>query len=396
MANDIFTKLLEDFFGKDEFGKDTEPSWREWLPKVIEQVYLASLRREEGRDLRFTVAIDQRAYHNESRPPGRHFAEARNCSADEFVRFAPAIHGTEQVLLVYDAGEGGPRFYGVNRFVPQPADKGDGYQHDCCRRKLGFVETHNGTSLPAQFATYSNSGICVEVLGPGRIRLRGFNRYSELNELEVASSVKSLTEFEPFIEWLKVATGWNEEHLPCVLMDWCDIIKSIQNCGHGGTIIWVPNESLAEGFLKVKYKVGTDFWGYFGIGSSHAPKDLLTARKENCATPLDHKGHHQSVLSVAAQKQLLAGLCNTDGAVLISGALTVVGSGCEIQYDRSELEGNVFKLDAITEKKISFDIERVGMRNRSAMWFCKKVPEAWLFVVSQDGDLRIYRNDAAM
>ena len=89
--------------------------------------------------------------------------------------------------------------------------------------------------------------------------------------------------------------------------------------------------------------------------------------------------------------QLLAGLADVDGAVVITDQLELLGFGAEIVgvpdvatvRHAQDLEATEFHVDGV---------DRVGTRHRSAYRLCAFEPECLAIVVSQDGGVQFVKS----
>jgi DNA integrity scanning protein DisA with diadenylate cyclase activity len=88
----------------------------------------------------------------------------------------------------------------------------------------------------------------------------------------------------------------------------------------------------------------------------------------------------------------LAELANVDGCVVLDRKLRLYGFGGEIRVGEEQVQGwqcSEAHPDTLESQAI-IDVERWGTRHRSAFRLCCVRPGATVFVVSQDGDLRVF------
>ena len=98
---------------------------------------------------------------------------------------------------------------------------------------------------------------------------------------------------------------------------------------------------------------------------------------------------------VARITDLAASLAAVDGAVVLRRDWRLVGFGAEITEtglwsDDEEVEYG--KHPDSMDGPIARPLSSFGMRHRSAYRFCQRVPGAMAFVISQDGELRVFCN----
>jgi hypothetical protein len=86
----------------------------------------------------------------------------------------------------------------------------------------------------------------------------------------------------------------------------------------------------------------------------------------------------------------IAKLSTADGCIVFDRGLRLLGFKGEVLV-RDNPECVELNLNSeIPEQKGTFDINQFGTRHRSAARFCAKVPGGVAFVVSQDGDIRLF------
>jgi hypothetical protein len=99
-----------------------------------------------------------------------------------------------------------------------------------------------------------------------------------------------------------------------------------------------------------------------------------------------------------ATMNLVASLANVDGCVVLSPDLVVQGFGGEISVDENSLgESTAAPFFDATHDDVPVENQDAsqfgGTRHRSAYRLAKVSPNAIVFVISQDGDLRAFCND---
>src|SRR5207245_1148581 len=111
------------------------------------------------------------------------------------------------------------------------------------------------------------------------------------------------------------------------------------------------------------------------------------------------------VLDVAEGKRLgvhrwlerldsLGRLSATDGCVVFDRDMKVHGFGGEINNDLSGVSPlRCFDLTTKQDLPAEELLRPYGNRHKSAYALCRKVPNAIVFVISQDGDLRVFASD---
>jgi hypothetical protein len=178
---------------------------------------------------------------------------------------------------------------------------------------------------------------------------------------------------------------------------WGNILRAVCNARHGGCFLVIPEAvDLADMPITIKYRLGAE-----------RLQDVL--RERMAVEPsLSHHVHGEpdveiSVLDdahfierdVARITDLAASLAAVDGAVVLRRDWRLVGFGAEITEtglwsDEEEVEYGKHpdSMDGPRARPLS----GFGMRHRSAYRFCQGVSGAMAFVISQDGDLRVFCN----
>ncbi|MDD5772575.1 MAG: hypothetical protein PHX78_03815 [bacterium] len=92
----------------------------------------------------------------------------------------------------------------------------------------------------------------------------------------------------------------------------------------------------------------------------------------------------------------VATLSKVDGCVLIDRSLNLCGFGGKILINDEEINKSGLKYADYYSKKIASEdeIHTLGTRHQSAFRICKAVKGALAFVISQDGDLRMFFSDS--
>ena len=92
---------------------------------------------------------------------------------------------------------------------------------------------------------------------------------------------------------------------------------------------------------------------------------------------------------------ILAGLSSIDGCVVLDRNLQVLGFGGEIRIDKEQVQNASRTLTNLkTSQPASEDeLEQLGTRHRSPYRLAKVHAGAIVFVISQDGELRIFCSD---
>jgi hypothetical protein len=196
-----------------------------------------------------------------------------------------------------------------------------------------------------------------------------------------------------------------------LLMRWinaiCRTLISIQHYRHGGGLLITPQTTL-DG-LNVKYKIRYDRLlrslramvetqltaATAGEpGSSPAPNVLAYAARGGSSLTAKLNEHKSEVLGAI---RFIASLSCVDGFVFLDRRMVVHGFGVEVRTDN--LLSDVFVArDSHANPKLlrQSELTQYGTRHRAMMRYCYDKPGALGLVVSQDGDIRAMTRIADM
>jgi hypothetical protein len=190
-----------------------------------------------------------------------------------------------------------------------------------------------------------------------------------------------------------------------LLMRWinaiCRILMNIQHYRHGGGLLITPHTSF-EG-LNVKYRICYD-------RLLHALRSMVESRAQHAATALPESGplgdpavlpyagpaaatspreldaHKNEVLGAI---RFIAALTCVDGFVLLDERMVVHGFGVEVRTDNLLSDIHVARDSHANPKLLrSAELTQYGTRHRAMMRYCYDKPGSLGLVVSQDGDIR--------
>lgn len=199
-----------------------------------------------------------------------------------------------------------------------------------------------------------------------------------------------------------------------LLMRWlnsiCRILMSIQHYRHGGGLLITPQMTL-DG-LNVKYTIRYDRL----LKSLHSMvENQFLALPPGLAAP-QAPDHAQHVLPYAlrdegdVQRELgehknevlgairfIASLSCVDGFVLLDRQMVVYGFGVEVRTDNLLSDIHVAR-DSHADRKLlrQAELTQYGTRHRAMMRYCYDKPGSLGLVVSQDGDIRAMTRIADM
>jgi hypothetical protein len=184
------------------------------------------------------------------------------------------------------------------------------------------------------------------------------------------------------------------------------LLATMRDAHHGGVIVYAPHEGvehLLRNAIHLKYSFTDDTarrrYRTLMLG---VMRELALAGAEMDPRPsrvgygvYQHSTREGIVAideSIFEMSQLLAGLADVDGAVVLTNQLEVLGFGGEIV---GPLPDVVTVRHAHDLEATSFDvtpIDEVGTRHRSAYRLCAYEPQCLAIVVSQDGGVQFVKS----
>jgi hypothetical protein len=356
------------------------------LERLLLLAYQASFYTDEGRYTRarlFVPDVDRQAHPvriNHLFTPPRPLSEPTIIS-----QLAPTLVADDSALVIEETA-GALACIGISLLDAQ----------DASRPLLGMPRGWTGTV----------GGLQVQILAPGELRLsEGRAEYTlRANRILGYSWVASAASVDRWIEELTQHftarcsaddVDWNTEPLTVPGADlralWSQVLREAVRLRHGGAFVVVPEPRLAP--IELKYPLAplplggelADLW--LSLARAHY---LLGSRLAADALEQTRVRRHQ-LWSTAASVGHLSAL---DGCVVLDRRMTVHGFGSTIETGAASGSPRTYAaaraVQPLTEEQL---LARFGHRHRSAFLLCKAVANALAFVISQDGDLRVFSSD---
>jgi hypothetical protein len=184
------------------------------------------------------------------------------------------------------------------------------------------------------------------------------------------------------------------------------VIALLRDARHGGTLIFVPQESAADlgnvhtdAFIDLKYRFKAEprqpsfrdlvvsilnrLAAIHGAGP-HPAKPVGWLDFETTAD--DELARLDEALFETAH--LIASLASADGAVVMNKHHDILGFGGMISGRRPSVKTVARALDLEATATMEEGTESVGARHRSAYRLAAALPDAVIIVISQDGNVR--------
>ncbi|HZW82760.1 MAG TPA: hypothetical protein VFF14_04945 [Candidatus Deferrimicrobium sp.] len=397
------------------------------LLQLLDVAYHASLLTEEGRDLRFRIAVVPR-YTRDGVPfdgvlqksddqvqlvctagEAITFAIPRPLNTNEIRRLAPATDFTQTIICVELHKDQGKESWVIWGLVDTGSAWWDYLKENKCDEPIP-PNVLTITSTESGNLTISREGKIIVSLVNGHISTPSYSPLYQGAFIEF---------FKPTIEQLRndIAEELQNEdeflyydedrHVTLQYIEFIRLILFyIQQKGHGGTIFFVPdkvsvNDTRLANRLNVKYHLsGYNVWHrliylavskrrYFHARYKKIGNNKLEDNKVEWQTLDDLRNivdcHDQKVRDAA---RFIASLSGVDGAVIVTNKLRVHGFGAEVIVTSPLLHNILIAEDSSGTKGFYRSIEDYGTRHRSAFRFCSDYKDTVAFVMSQDGGVK--------
>jgi len=363
------------------------------LQSLLSVSYQASLLREEGRAVTFRLVIaDPTHFPAASGPPeGLQrliFARPRWLEPQELRRLAPAADAARALIGIRLAPRGaevwGLLHAGV-QWLPEAADQ-----------------------APLLVVSVAGPGHLIVTLGGTALAELGHGRLGT-SDVDAFDSPVLTTSFTGLADSLTATDGSGTPRDSVsefasglaghVLRR---AVATMRAERHGGTLVVIPADRVSplttDGSLRVKYQFAHDQGSNRALTIARGILRLLAVQRETMqgqlwrtflsARAATFREHDLALLEVS---QLISGLSQVDGAVVLSDTLDIVGFGAEISGHLPSVQRVAHALDLAGTSRQWVRADRVGTRHRAAYRLCQALPEALVLVVSQDGGLRLIR-----
>lgn len=354
------------------------------IRRLIQLAYYASLSQEEGRFPRFRCMIAN--LEGDIRLAAR--CSIPLVDVESLRRLAPAASGTEGALLVAEL-DGRLECTGL-----------------VIVNDMGFA-TQIGR--PEIAGVGRSPSLVIRVDGPGRLRvtewpgtlLLGAGRIRQVVDYWSVPTVKEFWQAlaaqmldntaEAEGEESRIYFGGQHTLMQLIHKIWSRVLAAAIDRSHGGAFVILPSDGSSEGFnICCKYKaemhLGDDILGFWK-SCVHYAKASDDAERE-AAT--DAWSWRRATLFTKAE--ILAGLSSVDGCVVLNRNLQLLGFGGEIRVDEQTVQAAKRALRNLTTGELTpeAELEQYGTRHRNAYRLVKVHPGTIVFVISRDGDLRIF------
>jgi len=374
------------------------------LEKLLSVAYQASLLHDEDRPVRFRLYVgDPSSVPEDSGPPeGLHrlrFTEARAFDEVELRRLAPAAKYHRSLIGVAHDGSAF-HIWGMLQSGPRWLESARGGRAIASPVPPDAVVV---SALDVGHLLVSVGDVRLAELRGGRIASGGLDLFDagwmrkqfDVYRRELIEEYQHETGIEIDLDGARRISQQMVKRL----------LATMRDGHHGGMILYVPQERAADllrSAIHLKYAFSDDAARRRYRALMNAVMHALGAAAAEMSPRPARVGYEvyqrsgrpeiaaldEAIFEVS---QLLAGLADVDGAVVITDQLEVLGFGAEIvgvpdvttvRHAR-DLEATDFHVDGV---------DRVGTRHRSAYRLCAFEPGCLAIVVSQDGGVQFVKS----
>jgi hypothetical protein len=378
----------------------------ETLEQLLSIAYQASLLREEERPVIFRLILaDPHDFPPDAGPPsGLHrllFTHGRPLDAAELRRLSPAVKYHRALIGVRRSGVREFEIWGIVQSGPRWLHAAQG-----------------GRAAPSSLPP---SALVVRVTGPGLLAVaRGPSTLCVLHGGRLSGSATDVFESRWLADmfvglraelaalqladqsrargpWGALAPEMIEFVAPQMLKR---LISTVRGTHHGGMLVVLPSghalpTTFGQALVRIKYEFCEEEPRRRYRTLVHASLRALAAsspRRRPAPSPAGQPSSEVKLLAtdeaLIELSSLIAALANVDGAVVLTDRFELIGFGCEIGGNLTDVTTVRQALDVEATRWAPETTETVGTRHRAAYRLCERIHEALAIVVSQDGTVR--------
>jgi hypothetical protein len=397
----------------------------EMVSDAIEVAYHASMLAEESRPVRFSLYLALPNTPRDVTKPGFiatcQFVESVDFKPENIKKLAFAADPMKCcILLEYDYGKSQTKIAGIVNHgeIIGRLNRGEVHQVKnvisrilgvrVCAYKPGFVYVYNpfGTIIGClkggtekkdhSFYWDENLGEAYNSIFSDEIKDRvkddSESDHDDVNRTD--SEKQIIKEIAEDLKNLKGKLRYTKIGLVEVPVEECknwlnSILANLSDKATGGTLIVLQSKEQLEkykDYIDTKYMLGNSYLNSLWLRVLHDRKTTKSADLE-----LQKFYEDNSQYSIQQYIEMIADFASIDGATIIDKTFSVHGFGVKLHPEKASKNKSVKFLDGYTNAEISEHVG--GTRHQSAMKFCALVEKSLVFVLSQDGGVKMFHND---
>lgn len=380
------------------------------LRSFLETIYLASMEREESRNLCFAACATPESFQILQEDEAETievwpFAKDRQLTVQEIRRLASATHLDSSAIWVrFPADDSRPMvIHGIINFGSSWAHARRGYQYHYDQIPHSFLLRAEG---PGRLVAYQGQYRVAALIGGQIIEAVNISPLELVGAHPLFSEAHDLLRTDVVPPEYEVAREWHQFEWTAIINVILSVVNTIQANGHGGALIFASKSCDLNDFLRIKYKLSDEAKGlrkhfvHF-LNLRHKYGDMVWPPQFKEGAPEAAEETKRLTMSelLEAQRKLaetcmFAGnLAGVDGSIVIGTDLKIKGFGSEILLDKAIVTKVFEAREPLNETMEEMDSESFGMRHRSAMRLCGSTTGLAVLVVSQDGEVSLVWND---
>lgn len=339
---------------------------------MVETAFLASLKREEDRPIRFAIILTNSDLVEKSRDPISflNFPSPLPFTVDTLTKLAPAFDPEMSAIAISDDPDQVLKVWGVFTYEPTTNIFTEiGGSAKACRPDMFTIRVKQPGSL---LISRSNSQIGrlvnAEFLPatPSPFSSKSFGRYM-LNMIQEHKLYKKHT------------NNYWRYYLGAIKL----LISEAADRGHGSTIVFIDPDKFEsyKTLFQIQYQLSPNFnleleEEFEGILEN---KEIVLARKKR----------------IIERIKILSQLAVIDGALILSTKLDLIAFGAKLGAPKWKFDTIIGPDGYGSEVRENFEHDRLGTRHNSAIDFVGACTDSYVFVISQDGPVRAFvKHDA--
>ncbi len=341
------------------------------LRVIVEMAFLASLKREEGRSITFSIVLLSKDDIAEEQRFIMSFDRSFPLTVESITKLAPAFDPKTTTLIAapIDDEKAEYKIWGAMFFSPT-TDRFDEIPVGIAGLNLLRSDMLMVTAVTTGSLMISRGGSQI-----GRFILGDFVR-------AIPSPFHSKAMGSCIIDAIKNHDGFKEHQNLYwhVYRDTLDhLLAEVSARGHGGTIVIIPDEKIKQ--YEDCFTPGYSFRESLDL-ESLINRLVVSSKCNDILFNVALNKRYSERLNVLAQFACI------DGALIVSSRLEVISFGARLRAPRP-WGGKIFVgPDGFGSGGEEFDASKLGSRHNSTIDFVGACPGCIGFVVSQDGPIR--------
>ena len=232
------------------------------LRSFLETIYLASMEREESRNLCFAVCATPESFQILKEDEAETievwpFVKDRQLSVQEIRRIASATNLDSSAIWVRFPAENGRAMviHGIINFGSSWAHARRGYQYHYDQIPHAFLLRAEG---PGRLVAYQGEYRVAALIGGQIIEAVNVSPLELVGAHPLFSEAHDLLRNDVIPPEYEVAREWHQFEWTAIINVILSVVNTIQANGHGGALIFASKSCDLNKFLRIKYKLSDE------------------------------------------------------------------------------------------------------------------------------------------